>query len=151
MCPPRHIGKFCDECLLTSDHILPFPNCTEERIPYRARLSREKTNDRILARLFIIILTLVVLAMFIVAMFLMHWGKNRATTLQENETILIGKQEIMQERMKLLERVVFSQSNTNCLVSDNIGSVGSNCLNGTQWLKFYSFINKNLFFLGVIV
>lgn len=106
---------------MTGDYILPFPNCTEERIPYRARVSREKTNDQIMARLFIILLTLVILTVFIFAMFLMHWGRKR----KQNDTILVGKQEMMQERKELLERAIFLQSNVNGLVAENIGSGGS--------------------------
>lgn len=132
---------FCDECLLTSDYILPFPNCTEERIPYRARVSREKTNDQILARLFIILLTLIVLATLLVAMFLMNWGKRRA--LQNNEKILIGKQKIMEKRTKSLERVIFLQSNANNLVGENIGSINAYNFNGTHRLKLKNFINNN--------
>uniref|UniRef100_A0A915DVY3 EGF-like domain-containing protein n=1 Tax=Ditylenchus dipsaci TaxID=166011 RepID=A0A915DVY3_9BILA len=103
VCPPRHTGKFCDECLLGSgldsrilNHILPFPNCTEERIPYRARISR----------IVILLISTGLLFLLFLTMIIMHWGRRRAL----DPVVDVEKRRAVEERKELLERAIYLQS-----------------------------------------
>ncbi|KAI1708856.1 teneurin-3 [Ditylenchus destructor] len=117
VCPPRHTGMFCDECLLTSGedsngrsyHVLPFPNCTEEVIPHWARMSREKTDDRIWSRLIILLIVIFLLLLLFLIMLLMHWGRRR----QQDPEVDVERRKAMEERKELLERAIYLQSARN--------------------------------------
>lgn len=109
ICPPRHRGTFCDECLLKEDsllsnvYIIPYPNCTIETISQRARISREKTDNRIYSRLIILLVTISLIIFFAIIMLIMHWDRNRDIDPNLNLAEKI-------ERTKMLESAIF-QSN----------------------------------------
>lgn len=109
ICPPRHRGTYCDECFLKEDsllsnvYIIPYPNCTIETISQRARISREKTDNRIYSRLIILLVTISLIIFFAIIMLIMHWGRNRDIDPNLNLAEKI-------ERTKMLESAIF-QSN----------------------------------------
>jgi hypothetical protein len=79
VCPPRHTGQYCDECLLTGSHILPYPNCTKEMVPTLAKMSREKAHGQIISRLIFIGVALAVLLLLLLGMWILRWGRKRNT------------------------------------------------------------------------
>ncbi|KAH7722639.1 tenascin C [Aphelenchoides avenae] len=107
VCPPRHKGMFCDECVLEGPHILPFPNCTEEIVPHWARLSRERTDGLILTRLIVIIVMTLSLLLMLLIMLVMHWGRRR----RFDPSITQDRLKAMEERQEMLQRAIFLQSN----------------------------------------
>lgn len=80
VCPPRHTGKFCDECKEQGIHVLPYPNCTLEIVPSHARLSREKTDGQLMSRITIICVAAGILLALIGIMWILRWGRKRNST-----------------------------------------------------------------------
>uniref|UniRef100_A0A914E0N3 EGF-like domain-containing protein n=1 Tax=Acrobeloides nanus TaxID=290746 RepID=A0A914E0N3_9BILA len=101
ICPPRHKGRFCDECLDEGEHVLPYPNCTKESVPSHARLSRQTTDEQIMLRILIILAVISILLALVVAMFVMHWARNRFTEAERQEQ----RQRVDEERKAMLNSV----------------------------------------------
>lgn len=141
VCPPRHSGTFCDECLLTGLHILPFPNCTEDHVPYHARLSRERTDSLIFSRLMVLFGTIALIVLFAAAMYILHWGpciysfliwslkfidfpgRNRSDPTKE-----FHRRRIAEERKEVLKRAIFPPEMPLVIINNN-----SLTISGRRW------------------
>ncbi|CAD5214444.1 unnamed protein product [Bursaphelenchus okinawaensis] len=108
ICPPRHTGQFCDECVLKEEdhHVIPFPNCTLEKVPLKVKLSRIKTNQLIFKRILIIFLTFFVLVVIIIVMYVLNWGHKRNKRMDNAELL---KQNLVNERQIMLQNI-FNQN-----------------------------------------
>ncbi|KAE9556397.1 hypothetical protein FO519_000437 [Halicephalobus sp. NKZ332] len=101
ICPPRHTGEFCDECVLTGEHIIPFPNCTLEIVPSHARISREKTDGQLMSRISIIGVAAGILVLLISIMYILRWGRKRNSTEGSRRSLTESPPEDIDEFLKL--------------------------------------------------
>jgi len=101
ICPPRHAGRFCDECALAGIHVLPFPNCTLEVVPSHARLSREKTDEQLVSRIMIIAFASVILILLILIMYILRWGRKRNSTEGSRRSLTDSSPEDVKQLLEL--------------------------------------------------
>jgi cell division protein FtsL len=107
VCPDRHTGFFCDECLNQDPHILPFPNCTLQIRPSKAKMSREKTDQLIMKRILVIFIVLSILVILLIMISAHKWSRTRA---EKSDSEIQHKESNAERQRMLLKQTVFRQN-----------------------------------------